>query len=134
MQGKKILSICSTLLVVAVTTGRSQVLHWIQRQLDSIGVQLFYETTGTLSPNIAPPMEFTAWNTIIAEGDAKEPARDLLVTAHLSVPVDEANVHVPLTIKVTARDGKIIVKRTFRSLFFQGGSTVRAVFVPDATC
>jgi hypothetical protein len=103
-------------------------------RLDAIGVQLFYETTGNLSPNIAPPTSFTLWNTIIGEGDAKEPANDLVITAHLSVPVDEANVNVPLTIKVTKRDGTIVAQRTFKSLFFKGGRTVKAVFVPDATC
>jgi hypothetical protein len=103
-------------------------------RLDTISIQLFYQTTGSLSRNIAPPAKFHAWNTIIAEGDAREPARDMLVTARLTSKKDEANSSTPMTLSVTGKDGKILAQRTFNHIFFERGHSIQALFVPDSTC
>lgn len=103
-------------------------------RLETIGIQLFYQTTGSLSGNIAPPAKFHGWNTIIAEGDAREPARDMLVTARLRSKKDEANSSTPLTLSVTGNDGKVLARRTFDHIFFERGRSVQAIFVPDSTC
>ena len=106
----------------------------VQPRLGPISVQLFYETTGVLSDNIAPPAMFTASNTSIGEGDAREPANDLLVTARLTVPGDEANSATPLTLKATGPGGKVLAARTFASMFFKHGKIAQALFVPNAVC
>src|SRR3954454_4443705 len=103
-------------------------------KIEELRVQLFYERSGTLSPSIASPATFNAWNTMIGEGDAKEPANDLIVSAVLSVKTDQANVSTPLTITVKGKGGKVLAERTFKGLFFSGGKVVRAVLVPNAAC
>jgi hypothetical protein len=103
-------------------------------RLEKISIQLFYQTTGSLSTNIAPPAKFHGWNTIIAEGDAREPATDMLVTARLTSKKNEANSSTPLTLSVRAKDGKVLAQRTFNKIFFDGGRSVQAIFVPDSTC
>jgi hypothetical protein len=103
-------------------------------KIEELRVQLLYERSGTLSLSIAPPATFNAWNTMIGEGDAKEPANDLIVSAVLSVKTDQANVSTPLKITVKGKGGKVLAERTFRGLFFSGGKVVRAVLVPDAAC
>ena len=102
--------------------------------LQEINIQLFYATTGTLSKNIGSPSQFNAWNTIIGEGDAAEPASDLLVTVRLVAQKDEANSMVPLNILVKSENGKILGQRKIKNLFLKGGRSIQAVFVPNATC
>lgn len=106
----------------------------LQPKIEAVRAQLFYEKTGVLSPNVAPPANFAVFNAMIAEGDAKEPANDVLVSVALSVPGDEANVDTPLELKITGKGGKVITRRVFRSLFFKGGKSVKAMFAPDAVC
>ena len=103
-------------------------------KIDELRVQLFYERSGALSPSIAPPAKFEAWNTMIGEGDAKEPANDLIVSAVLSVKTDQANVSTPFRITVKGKGGKVLAERTFKGLFFSGGKVVKAVLVPNAAC
>lgn len=106
----------------------------VKPKIDAIGIQLFYATTGKLSEDIGPPATFSAHNTIIGEGDAREPATDILVTVRLSIPQKQGNSSIPLMVKVTDAKGKVQATRRFESLFFNDGRTVQAVFVPDATC
>ena len=102
--------------------------------IDAIMVRLLYERTGSVSPNIAPPSNFGYWNTPIGEGDAAEPANDLLVQIELSIADDQANVATPLRVTVSSKEGKVLSQRTFESLFFSGGKVVKSLFVPDASC
>lgn len=60
-------------------------------------VRLWYEETGRLSDDIAPPREFNLWNTIIGEGDAEEHANDALFTVELHSD-GEQNIAQPLTL------------------------------------
>ena len=103
-------------------------------KIDSIGIQLFYATSGKLSENIGPPSTFSAHNTVIGEGDAREPANDILVTVRLSIPQKQGNSSVPLVIKATDAKGKVLASRKVQSQFFNEGRTVQALFLPDSTC
>jgi hypothetical protein len=103
-------------------------------KLERIRVQLIYETTGTLSPDIAPPADFTLWNTIIGEGSAAEPASDVLVGVELRTADDQANATIPLKIVVRDEDGKVLATRTFEAVFLDQHRAVRSLLVPNATC
>jgi hypothetical protein len=78
-------------------------------------VQLFYEYSGRLSADIAPPARFDLWNVGAGEGSAEEPASDALVTVPLRMkPAAEARfTRLPLTITVTNAAGRRIAARTF---------------------
>ena len=102
-------------------------------RLVSIEARLFYERTGKLSKNILPPAKFEGHNTIIGEGDAEEPANDMLVTVGLAIDGDEANSAAPLTIKVSAH-GKVLAQRTVKSVLLTKGRAYRSVLVQDGTC
>ena len=103
-------------------------------KLERIRVQLIYETTGTLSPDITPPADFSLWNTIIGEGSAAEPASDILVGVELSTTDEQANATVPLKVVVRGEGGKVLATRTFDGVFMDKGRVVRSLLVPNATC
>lgn len=103
-------------------------------KLERIRVQLIYETSGTLSPDIAPPAEFVLWNTVIAEGSAVEPASDVLVSVELSTTDEQANVTTPLKVVVRGEGGGILATRTFNGVFMTQGRVVRSLLVPEVTC
>lgn len=102
--------------------------------ITGIEARLFYEGTGVLSDNIAPPATFHGWNSMIGEGAAKQPANDLVVSVALSSDPPEASATTPLTVAVINEKGRTIAKRKFRSLYFKTGKAVKALFVPDAAC
>lgn len=84
--------------------------------LGPIRIQLYYKTTGTLSANVAPPADVSFWNTGAGEGDAKEPAEDLLVSVPIQMPVGHdigVSSEVPLTLTVRTKGGRLIATRTF---------------------
>lgn len=129
------LRLAFTAQAIALVIGANSTLaDEIKPKIDAIGIQLFYASSGKLSEDIGPPSTFSAHNTIIGEGDAREPATDLLVTVRLSIAQKQGNSSVPLVVKVTDAKGKVQASRRFTSLFFNEGRTVQAVFVPDATC
>lgn len=103
-------------------------------RIEGLRIQFFYERSGRLSGNIAPPARFNAHNTMIGEGDAEEPANDLIVSAALSINEDQASVDTPLVITVTGKGGNVLARRTFEGLFFTRGKIVKAVFVPNVAC
>jgi hypothetical protein len=99
----------------------------------AIRMQLYYENTGRLSRDIAPPADFTGWNTVIGEGSAEEAANDLLVTVEVRGAAGE-NIVQPLT--VVARSGrKVIAQRRFGNLLTTAqGRTWKALWLPDVGC
>lgn len=103
--------------------------------IEAIQARLLYEGTGTLSQNIAPPAKFQGHNTVIGEGDAKEPASDVLVTVVLAAP-GEANGESDLV--VTAKSGKAgrtVASRTFAKPFIgRAGKAHLSVIAANATC
>ncbi len=103
--------------------------------LGEIEVRLFYERSGRLSPNIAPPARFTAWNTIIGEGDAQEPAQDLVATIAVRSGGAEANTTVPVTLTARNEAGRVLATRTWRSILIgQSGQTVLPLFLANTAC
>jgi hypothetical protein len=104
--------------------------------LQDIRVQLFYELSSTLSPNIAPPATFSGWNTVIGEGDAKEAAQDVLVTVRLKGDgVDAILTETPLVITARNGAGKVLATRTVNGVLVPYEGTVStALWVNNATC
>lgn len=102
--------------------------------LTNPSVRLWYEETGRLSENIAPPRKFTLWNTIIGEGDAEEHANDALFT--IDVKSDgEQNIAQPVTLIATDSHGKVLAKRVVASvLTSESGSVTPALWVRDVGC
>ena len=96
-------------------------------------MQLYYESTGRLSKDISPPVEFTGWNTIIGEGSAEEAASDLLVTVEVKGPPGEF-IEQPLTL-VARSGGKVLAQRKFDSLLTTAeGRTWKALWLSDVGC
>ena len=84
--------------------------------LGDIRIQLYYKITGTLSANVAPPAHPDFWNTGAGEGDAKEPAEDIVVSVPIRMPPGSdmgENSEVPLTLTVRNAAGKLLGARTF---------------------
>jgi hypothetical protein len=105
--------------------------------IDAISAHLFYERSGSFSDNIASPAQFHGWNTIIGEGDAREPANDILIKIYLSAGENKQTfTKVPLIVDVKDRKtGKKIVRRSFQNLLFgYDGKLVKASWLPDVTC
>lgn len=103
--------------------------------IGKIEARLFYEASGRLSDNIAPPAEIALFNTVIGEGGAEEPAGDVLVAVTVAGEAGSF-VETPLTIRVVAiDDGSVLAERKIEGLLLSAqGSVTRAVFVPDSTC
>ena len=105
-----------------------------QLKLESITARLLYTSSGALSDNIAPPAEFTLFNTVIGEGDAAEPANDVLVSAIVTSRDAQANGTEPLTLVVRDEGGKVLARRVFDSIFVDGARSVSSVLVQDVAC
>lgn len=102
--------------------------------ISNSSVRLWYEETGRLSDNIAPPRKFTLWNTIIGEGDAEEHANDALFTVELHSD-GEQNISQPLTLTATDSKGKLLARRVLTGLLTsEAGSTTSALWVRDVGC
>ncbi|HLL31087.1 MAG TPA: hypothetical protein VK403_08835 [Allosphingosinicella sp.] len=100
----------------------------------TIRMQLFYEDSGRLSRDIAPPADFTGWNTIIGEGSAEEAANDLLVLVEVRGAAGE-NIAQPLSVVARGGKGKVIGQRRFTSLLTSGkGRTWKALWLTDVGC
>jgi hypothetical protein len=103
-------------------------------------VQLFYEYSGRLSPDIAPPARFDLWNVGAGEGSAAEPASDALVTVPLTMrPAEEAKFTTrPLTITATGPGGKRIAARTFPAgmllVPYRGGPVWARLWLQNIPC
>ncbi|MGE3692198.1 MAG: hypothetical protein AB7F98_12555 [Novosphingobium sp.] len=97
-------------------------------------VRLWYEGTGRLSDNIAPPREFPLWNTIIGAGAAEENANDALFTVEVRTR-GQQNVSQPLALTATDARGKVLASRTLRGvLTSEAGRMTAALWVRDIGC
>jgi hypothetical protein len=100
-----------------------------------IRMHLFLEETGKLSPDIAPPADFTGWNTIIGEGSASEAANDLLVVVEVKIPGGEANLVQPLTVVARGAKGKVLGQRRYANLLTSGeGRVWKGLWLSDVGC
>src|SRR5262249_23448544 len=74
------------------------------------------------------------WNTIIGEGMAAEPARDVLVLVRVSSPGEAFLSGAPLII-VARTNGKELARRVVHTMLFnKSGRFVAGMFLPDPTC
>ena len=100
----------------------------------AIRMQLFYEESGRLSRDIAPPADFTGWNTVIGEGSAEEAANDLLVLVEVRGPAVE-NIAQPLSVVARGASGKVVGQRRFANLLTNAqGRTWKALWLADVGC
>lgn len=104
-------------------------------EVGALRAHLWYEETGRLSENIAPPVEFVTWNTIIGEGQAAEIANDLFLTAEVLSSGREENVDVPLVLEVRDSAGRILASRTVDSVLTSPeGKSVKGLWAYDIGC
>ena len=102
-----------------------------------VEARLFYQDTGRLSDNLlVREKPFHGWNTIIGEGDTEEQADDLMVAVRLQTIAREENLIAgPVTLRVTDGSGKILGKRTWRTVLTSGqGGIVLPLWLNDVTC
>jgi hypothetical protein len=104
--------------------------------VEDIRVQLFYESTGKLSADLAKVKDVSFWNTIIGEGFAKEPANSFLVSVVLrGKPASFVNSErVVVTVFDESKKSKALQRRFRSFLFSDEGLVVKPVFVENQTC
>lgn len=103
-------------------------------------LHLFYKASARLSEDILHRAEeFAAWNTVIGEGSAEEPADDALVVVPILNGPDgsggEGFAEVPLMIRVVDAKGKVLGMRKTGAVFTgAGGRDHLALWLKDVTC
>ena len=103
--------------------------------LGALRAYLWYEETGRLSENIAPPVEFVTWNTIIGEGQAAEIANDILLTAEVLSSGREENIDIPMVLEARDSSGRILASRTVDGMLTSSeGKAVKGLWVYDIGC
>lgn len=103
-------------------------------QLDKPRVQLWYEGSGRLSEDIAPPKSITLWNTIIGEGGAEENANDALLTVQVRTH-GQQNLDRALVLTASDANGKVIAQRTFKGILTsRQGQAVMPLWVRNIGC
>ncbi len=129
----------TSLATLALATGLSASALAAPQNGVTIGglrAHLFYERSGVLSDDVLardPP--FSGWNTVIGEGDAGEPAENLLVIARLDNPGAEAFLDEKVTIRVSGEKGKKLKERVFSGVLLAERGTVHLpMWIDDAGC
>ena len=132
---------CQIGAATAQRTRRAQTAHVsapnLQPGIDlgQLQVRLWYEGTGRLSGDIAPPSPFAIWNTIIGEGDAEEIADDALATVEVLSSGHEVNVAAPLVMEARDARGRILARRVFANILTSSeGRSVKGLWLPDIGC
>jgi hypothetical protein len=105
-------------------------------KVGDIKVQLFYELSGTLSDDLTKQKNLSLWNTLIGEGDAKEPASSFLVSVVILGKPDSYDKQRAVSVVVTDKTKKsVVMQRQFSGLAFdRSGRVVKALFVENRTC
>jgi hypothetical protein len=125
------LVVAATLMIWSELSG---VVHAQTVSLDKLQVRLWYQESGRLSDNIAPPAVVSLWNTVIGEGDAEEIANNAIFTAQIRTD-GEQNVDQQLTLSATDSSGNLLAKRTFANILTsQTGVAVLPLWVGDVGC
>lgn len=123
--------VAATLMIWSELSG---VVHAQTVSLDKLQVRLWYQETGRLSDNIAPPAVVALWNMIVGEGDAEEVANNVIFTAQIRTN-GEQNVDQQLTLSATDSSGNILAKRTFANILTsQTGVAVLPLWVEEVGC
>lgn len=104
--------------------------------IGGLRAHLFYERSGVLSEDlISRDPQFSGWNTVIGEGDAKEPAENLLVIARIDNQGAEAFLDEKLTLRVNDDKGAKIRERVFSGLLLaEHGAVHLPMWIDDAGC
>ncbi len=102
--------------------------------LEKAQVRLWYEASGRLSADIAPPNAIVLWNTVIGEGGAEENANDALFTAQVRTDGQQITSQTAV-LTVASKTGKILAQRAFRGILTGKQSTaVLPLWVRDIGC
>jgi hypothetical protein len=122
-------------IALALWGGSTQVQgDTVAAHLGQSQVRLWYQETGRLSEDIAPPKTVGLWNTIIGEGGAEENADDALFIMEIRT-TGEQNIAQPLTLTATNKSGKILAQRTFKTILTsEMGTAVLPLWVKDIGC
>lgn len=106
-------------------------------RVEVVGIQARFVNrhSGTLSDDIMRP-GFNAWNTLIGEGGATEPADDVLVLVQLASPSNqETYAKQVVDVVATGPGGRALAHRRFDSILTgDDGRTTVSLMVQDATC
>ena len=120
-------------LALAICLGLTGTEAMAAPEIGQIRARLYYEKTGRLSEDIAPPSDFAAWNIIIGGGSAEEPANDLLVEVEVLTGT-APGPNLPLTITATA-GGRTIARRTIVSTLVEAnGRSWHPILLPNIGC
>lgn len=101
------------LALLAPPVGQAQSATAPPYRVTGVQVKLFYENTGTFSPDILADPKFDLWNTGVGEGSAKGPSSSTLVVVTVA---GEAGSYEParkveLTARFVSTDGKTTTLR-----------------------
>jgi hypothetical protein len=126
----------AVLALVAGATGPARAAPDDGVSIKGLRAHLFFERSGTLSKDlIARDPPFSGWNTVIGEGEANEPADNLLVVASLDNPGEEAFLDEKATIRVTGEKNKRLKERVFRGLLLgEHGKLHLPMWIDNAGC
>lgn len=104
-------------------------------ELGAIEVHLFYFQSGRLSPDLLDRAEpFVGWNTVIGEGDAEEPADDLLMLVQVTADGEQLSER-PVELTAVDRKGKQLSYRRFNSvLTSRDGKAWLPLWLRDVGC
>lgn len=134
MNVRRLVPICACASLLAGSAQLHAAGAPVRATVANPAVRLWYESTGRLSDNIAPPRDFTLWNVIIGEGSAEEPANDALFTVEVRTQ-GQQNVSLPLTLSATDAKGKVLATRTLRGvLTSDAGRMTAALWVREVGC
>lgn len=127
------------LLILALAAGSASAAEKDPIAIGDVRVQLYYEHSGRLSANIAPPAKFSLWNTGAGEGSAEEPASDILVTVPVRIPPGDTSLFTRLPLTISARNaaGKLLGSRTFPAgmvMVPYAGMTFARLWLNDVQC
>jgi hypothetical protein len=105
-------------------------------QVNRVEAFLVSGQTGKLSANIIDPKQpMTLWNTIIGEGDAGEPANDVLVVVHVQKPPQEAELPT-LSLKAMSRTDQTMLgeRKDVYVPFLDQNLGTAVMMLHDVTC
>ena len=104
-------------------------------EVESIGVHLFYNESGSFSENILEAEEFVLWNVIVGGGSAAEPSDRFLIKVRLKGPKNTyATAPVELTVRVEESE-EVLYTETYAGFqFTEAGIAYRASMVAGHNC
>jgi hypothetical protein len=117
---RTILVSLAVLAVLAVSAASAAVLDAARKpavapyRLSGMKTMLFYEHTGTFSGDLLTQPGIALWNTIIGEGDAKEPSHSVLVVVQVSG--EAGSSEDARRVELTASEGSKVILRQAQEL------------------